>query len=50
MDNTGDLAALREKTSGEFEILVGQVFRSQGYVVKVKRRELPDGADMDVSR
>ena len=33
-DNTGDLAALRKKTWGEFEILVGQVFRSQGYVVK----------------
>jgi restriction system protein len=34
MDNTGDLAALRKKTWGEFEILVGEVFRSQRYVVK----------------
>jgi len=34
MDDTGDVAALRKKPWGEFEILVGQVFRSQGYVVK----------------
>jgi restriction system protein len=34
IDHTGDIAALRKKSWGEFEILVGEVFRRQGYVVK----------------
>jgi restriction system protein len=34
IDHTGDIAALRKKPWGEFETLVGQVFRAQGYVVK----------------
>jgi restriction system protein len=34
IDHTGDIAALRKKPWGEFEVLVGQVFRNQGYVVK----------------
>ena len=34
IDHTGDLAALRQLPWGEFEVLVGQVFRNQGYVVK----------------
>ncbi len=34
IDHTGDIAALRKKPWGEFEMLVGQVFRVQGYVVK----------------
>ena len=34
IDHTGDIAALRRKPWGEFEVLVGQVIRSQGYVVK----------------
>jgi len=34
IDHTGDVAALRKKPWGEFEILVGEMFRRQGYVVK----------------
>ena len=34
IDHTGDIAALRKKPWGEFETLVGQVFRGQGYMVK----------------
>lgn len=34
IDNTGDIAALRKKPWREFEMLVGQVFRDQGFVVK----------------
>jgi len=34
IDRTGDIAALRKKPWGEFETLVGQVFRGQGYLVK----------------
>jgi restriction system protein len=34
IDHTGDIAALRKKPWGEFETIVGQAFRSQGYMVK----------------
>src|SRR5713101_6361585 len=34
IDHTGDIAALRKKPWGEFDTIVGQVFRSQGYLVK----------------
>jgi predicted RNA-binding Zn-ribbon protein involved in translation (DUF1610 family) len=34
IDQTGNLAAIRKKTWGEFEILVGEVIRRQGWVVK----------------
>jgi HJR/Mrr/RecB family endonuclease len=34
IDHTGDIAALRKKPWGEFEILVGQAIRNQGYVIK----------------
>lgn len=34
IDHTGDIAALRRKSWGDFEILVGEVFRRQGYTVK----------------
>jgi len=30
IDHTGDIAALRKKPWGEFETLVGQLFRGQG--------------------
>jgi restriction system protein len=34
IDHTGDIGALRRKSWGEFEILVGEAIRRQGYVVK----------------
>jgi restriction system protein len=34
IDNTGSIAALRRKTWGEFEILVGEAIRRKGYLVK----------------
>lgn len=34
IDDTGSIAALRRKTWGEFEILVGEAVRRKGYLVK----------------
>lgn len=34
IDHTGSIAALRRKTWGEFEILVGEAIRRKGYLVK----------------
>ena len=51
IDHTGDIAALRKMPWGEFEVLVGEVFRDQGYVVKERGEFKRDyGVDLIAER
>lgn len=51
IDDTGSIAALRRKTWGEFEILVGEAIRRQGYLVKQRGGFQPDdGMDLIAER